>query len=191
MILVVIAEQTPLMIESDEDRKRYLRQRLAHAGWECPQIVAALEGSQDLYFDRISQIRMNRWTRGRVALVGDAAYCVSLLAGQGAALALIGAYTLAAELARSASHIEAFDAYERLLRPFMREKQDSAVRFAGSFAPRTALGVFLRNLVVKAFVFPGVARFAIGDSLADRITLPPQPAEASAEIVTDRLRLAP
>ncbi|HEX5000770.1 MAG TPA: FAD-dependent monooxygenase, partial [Terriglobia bacterium] len=175
MVLIVIAEDAPVTSESDEDRKQYLATRLGHAGWECSAIIAALERSRDLYFDRVSQIRMDRWSRGRVALVGDAAHCVSLLAGQGAALALIGAYVLAVELARSPSHVEAFDAYERLLQPFMREKQESAERFAGSFAPRSSLGIFLRNVVVNAFVIPGVARLAIGSSLADRITLPPEP----------------
>jgi len=73
-------------------QKALLRERFGASGWECPQILDALKSCNDLYFDRVSQIRMDAedglWTRGRVALIGDAAFCVSLLAGQGSALAM-------------------------------------------------------------------------------------------------------
>ena len=61
-------------------KKGLLRRRFGGSGWECPTILDALDRADDLYFDRVSQIRMDAWSRGRVALVGDAAYCVSLLA---------------------------------------------------------------------------------------------------------------
>ena len=69
-------------------RKALLRREFGDAGWECPQILAALDGVDDLYFDVVSQIRLDRWSRGRTALVGDAAACVSLLAGEGTGLAM-------------------------------------------------------------------------------------------------------
>ena len=80
-------------------RKALLRREFGDAGWECPQILAALDGVDDLYFDVVSQIRLDRWARGRTALVGDAAACVSLLAGEGTGLAMTEAYVLAGELA--------------------------------------------------------------------------------------------
>ena len=72
---------------SVSSQKALLKDRFGDSGWECPKILKALEKSNDIYFDCVSQIRMDPahglWTRGRVTLVGDAAFCVSLLAGQG------------------------------------------------------------------------------------------------------------
>jgi 2-polyprenyl-6-methoxyphenol hydroxylase-like FAD-dependent oxidoreductase len=73
---------------SIEHQKGILRERFRDSGWECQRILDDLDHAPDLYFDRVSQIRMDRWSRGRVALVGDAAACVSLLGGQGSALAM-------------------------------------------------------------------------------------------------------
>jgi 2-polyprenyl-6-methoxyphenol hydroxylase-like FAD-dependent oxidoreductase len=115
---------------------------------------------------------MDRWSYGRVALVGDAAFAPSLLAGQGSALAIIGAYVLAGELACAARPEDAFIRYERFLRPFMLEKQAAAVSFADSFAPKTRFGLFVRNQVTRALAFPYVAKLVMGSSLLDRISLP-------------------
>ncbi|HEU5276165.1 MAG TPA: FAD-binding domain [Xanthobacteraceae bacterium] len=162
-------------------QKAILRERYQDAGWECPRILAELGAVDDLYFDRISQIRMDRWSRGRVALVGDAAFCVSLAAGQGSALAMAAAYVLAGELASAQGrHEQAFSRYEAVLRSFIDRKQRGAARFAASFAPRTRWGLFLRNQVIKAFTIPGLAKVAFGRDIADTIELPqyPWPAEA-------------
>jgi 2-polyprenyl-6-methoxyphenol hydroxylase-like FAD-dependent oxidoreductase len=173
MVLIVVADGAAAFDPHDAGEQRtYLRARLAGEGWECPRILEALDRCEDLYCDRVSQVRMEHWSRGRVALVGDAAYAPSLVAGQGSALALIGAYVLAGELARAGRPDEAFTRYEGLLHRFMLEKQAAAARFAGSFAPRTRLGVFLRNQVTRAFALPGVAKLVFGSSLVDRIELP-------------------
>ena len=157
-------------------QKAIVRERFEGRGWECEQILDALDRSSDLYFDRVSQIRMDRWSRGRVALVGDAAFCVSLLAGQGSALAMTSAYVLAGELAKARGrHDEAFRRYEGLLRPFLAAKQKGAERFAGSFVPRTRWGLFVRNQVLKAFGIPAVARLAIGRDIRDHLMLPEYP----------------
>jgi 2-polyprenyl-6-methoxyphenol hydroxylase-like FAD-dependent oxidoreductase len=70
------------------DRKSVLTEVFADVGWECPRILAAMTNVSDIYFDRVSQIRMDQWVRGRTALVGDAAACVSLLAGEGTGLGM-------------------------------------------------------------------------------------------------------
>ena len=154
-------------------QKAILRKAFEGDGWELPRILAALDTCNDLYFDRVSQIRMDAWSRGRVALVGDAAFCVSLLAGQGSALAITAAYVLAGELATSQGRPqEAFRRYDERLRPFIHAKQQAAERFAAAFVPRTRPGVFFRNQVIKTFRIPAIARIAIGRDIRDQLELP-------------------
>jgi len=154
-------------------QKALLRAQFCDAGWECAHILAALDRANDLYFDRVSQIGMERWSRGRVALVGDAAFCVSLLAGQGSSLAMTAAYVLAGELAAAEGcHAEAFARYESLLRSFIASKQRGAARFAAAFAPKTRWGLFVRNQVIRALAIPGLARVMFGRDIADTLRLP-------------------
>lgn len=155
-----------------EAQKAMLRRRYG-GGWECAQILACLDRTPDLYFDRVAQIKMPSWSRGRVALIGDAAFCVSLMAGQGSALAMTAAYVLAGELAKAGGrHDEAFRRYETLLRTFMDSKQKGAQRFSAAFAPRTRFGLFARNQVVRACAIPGVAKLALSRDIADTLELP-------------------
>ena len=111
---------------------------------------------------------MKSWSRGRVALIGDAAFCVSLVAGQGSALAMVSAYVLAGELAKAGGrHEEAFEKYEAFLRAYITTKQRGAERFAAVFAPRTQWGLWFRNQVIKTFAIPGLARLAVGSDIID------------------------
>jgi 2-polyprenyl-6-methoxyphenol hydroxylase-like FAD-dependent oxidoreductase len=153
-------------------QKALLRARYGDGRWECSRILDELDHVQDFYFDRVSQIRMNAWSKGRVALVGDAAFCVSLMAGQGAALGMTAAYVLAGELAKAGRQDEAFANYEALLRGFIASKQSGAARFSAAFAPKTRSGLFLRNQVIKASAIPGVARFAFAREITDTLRLP-------------------
>jgi 2-polyprenyl-6-methoxyphenol hydroxylase-like FAD-dependent oxidoreductase len=154
-------------------QKSTLREIFRSGHWETGRILDALESAPELYFDRVSQIRMNRWSRGRIALLGDAAFCVSLLAGQGSALAMTAAYVLAGELAAAGGrHEDAFRRYEDLLRTFIETKQRGAAAFASAFAPRTRWGLFLRNQVTKAFRIPGVGRLFLGSDIRDRLQVP-------------------
>lgn len=154
-------------------QKAFLRLLCENDGWEVPRILDLLGHAQELYFDRVSQIHMDTWTQGRIALVGDAAFCASLLAGQGAALAMIAAYVLAGELAKAdGNYGHAFQAYERMLRGFITHKQKAAQRFGAALAPKTEFGIMLRNLVMHATHIPGVAKLAIGRDLVDNLQLP-------------------
>lgn len=166
-------------------QKAQLRERFGAAGWECPEVMRALDECRELYFDRVSQIRMDPgrsrnqrpgedlWSRGRVTLIGDAASCVSLLAGQGTALAMVAAYILAGELHRAlGDHALAFTRYERLFGPFVRMKQNAALRLAGFFAPKSKLSMFLRNRIINLMAIPWISNRAIGRDLADRIAIP-------------------
>lgn len=162
-------------------QRALLRQRFADARWETPEILARMGGAQDIYLDRVSQIVMPSWAQNRVALVGDAAHCVSLLAGQGSALAMIAATVLAGELlVARGDHSLAFRRYEERLRGFMRQKQRAATSFAGAFAPKTALGLFVRNQASKLLRLPFVAELALRQGLRDAIELPNYDALRSA-----------
>ena len=157
-------------------QKAVLQTKYGTAAWECPEIMARLEEATDLYFDRVSQIRMKAWSKGRIALVGDAAFCVSLAAGQGSALAVTAAYVLAGELLKAnGRHEDAFAAYQSLLRGYLAAKQKGAVRFSTAFAPRTRWGLLVRNLIVNAIALPGVAPFVIGREFIDTLALPDYP----------------
>ncbi len=131
--------------------KEALRDAFGDMGWEVPALLDGMDAADDLYFDRVSQIHLPRWSAGRVGLLGDAAACASLLAGEGTGLAMTEAYVLAGELGRSGDDPErALAAYERRLRRFVNRKQKSAVWLRGFFAPRTALGLGLRSLALRA-----------------------------------------
>ena len=173
LFLLVFAEHRPLLPETPGSQKALLREIYGGDGWECDQMLAELERAGELYFDTVSQIRMPNWSRGRVALIGDAAFCVSLLAGQGSALAMISAYVLAGELAMvGGRYSEAFAGYEARLKSYIGRKQRGAERFAGALAPRTRVGMLFRNVVVRSFSIPGLARLAIGRDIADELELP-------------------
>lgn len=153
-----------------------LRRRLRGAGWEVPAILERMPQARTFYLDRASQIRMPAWSRGRVALVGDAGAAPSLLAGQGSALAMIEAYLLACELHDAqGDHRAAFAGYERRLAQLVRGKQDAAARMGVAFAPRNRTQLLVRNAVVGLMAVPPVARMAMGRSLTDPIRLPPVP----------------
>ncbi len=150
-----------------------LHQVFGNAGWECPEILRRLDGTSDVYFDRASQIVMDHWSDGRVALLGDAAAAVSLLAGEGAGLAMVQAYILAGELNRTrADHQDAFRRYERQLRPIVEARQRSARGFASMFAPKTALGVWTRNQASKLLNIPQLADWVVRREFRDDIALP-------------------
>jgi len=173
LFLFVFAAEGDTLPGTLDLQKSMLRKTYGEGKWECPQVLQRLEETDELYFDRVSQIRMESWSQGRVALAGDAAVCVSLLAGQGSALAMISAYVLAGELGSAGGrHEAAFSNYEARLRNYITAKQRGAERFASAFAPRTAGGLWFRNQVIRAFAIPGVARFAIGRDIADTLQLP-------------------
>ncbi|GHE59880.1 oxidoreductase [Streptomyces longispororuber] len=117
----------------------------AGAGWEVPGMVDALRGAADPYFDVAGQIRMPHWSRGRVALLGDAAYAPSFLTGQGTSLALVGAYMLANSLAVHRDHRAAFAAYERDLRTFVAMNQALVDNGAATLFPTTERALEQRN----------------------------------------------
>ncbi|HEX6292909.1 MAG TPA: FAD-dependent monooxygenase [Herpetosiphonaceae bacterium] len=158
-----VAEQKALMVR-----------RFADAGWEAPRVLAGLADAEDVYFDAIRQVMAPRWSHGRAALVGDAAYCPSPVSGMGTNLALVGAYVLAGELARHANHRDAFAAYEQRLRPYVELAQKLPPGVPWIAHPQTRNGIALLHLVLRLASSPLVRHHvgALGSSSADTITLP-------------------
>ncbi|MET9764927.1 FAD-dependent monooxygenase [Streptomyces sp. NPDC006372] len=120
----------------------------ADAGWQVPGLLAAMRDADDLFFDGVSQIRMPRWSSGRVALVGDAAYAPSFLTGQGSSLALVGAYMLAGSLA-GRDHAAGFAAYERDTRGFVTANQEQVGEGDAALFPTTARALEQRNDMLR------------------------------------------
>lgn len=144
-------------------QKRIVLARASGMAWEAAQLLAQIETAPDFYFDTCTQVKLDRWSHGRVALVGDAAYCASPLSGHGATLATVGAYVLAGELARAdGNHEQAFAAYERKLRPWVELIHRSAPDQGKIMTPETPFGIRLRNGLVR------LARYLPGKQLLIR-----------------------
>jgi len=131
-----------------ERQKDFLRERFADAGWETARILSALDATDDFYFDVLRQVRMPRWSVGRVVLTGDAAWCATPLAGIGATLAVTGAYVLAEELARHDDFAAGFDAYERQMRPMVEDGQGIPKLAPRLMHPQSRLGIRLLHGVL-------------------------------------------
>jgi 2-polyprenyl-6-methoxyphenol hydroxylase-like FAD-dependent oxidoreductase len=177
MFLFTFQDDDPSLPSSLDGQKALLREKFGSMGWETPQILDALDQTSDLYFDRVSQIHMgpapDSWSRGRVTLLGDAAFAVSLLAGQGTALAMIAAYILAGELHRTGGdYTRAFAQYQQQFGPFVLGKQKAAPRLAGFFAPSSQLALFIRNKAMSLMKFNWIANLAVSRDIRDRIELP-------------------
>lgn len=135
----------PFTVFRDTAAQQELVTRIfAAAKWEVPRIVAGMRDAPDVFFDAVSQIRMPRWSSGRVALVGDAAFAPSFLTGQGTSLALVGAYMLAGSLA-DRDHVAGFAAYEDTTRDFVTLNQGLVGTGGAALFPTTAQALERRN----------------------------------------------
>ncbi|MFD1544676.1 FAD-dependent monooxygenase [Nonomuraea guangzhouensis] len=144
-------------------QKELLAQAMAGVEWEVPELLEAVRGSSDFYFDSVSQIHMDRWSKGRVVLVGDAAYCASPASGQGTSLALVGAYVLAGELASGGGA----DGYERELRAFVDANQKlGPANVKGMVLPSRAAIWFQTRMIRLLPHLPG------RDKMIDRVAGP-------------------
>lgn len=143
-------------------QKQILKEEFTHIGWKCPEILSKIDSTTDFYFDSVSQIKMENWSKGRVSLVGDACDCPSLLSGKGSTLAMVGAYILAGELKEARGNYRtAFEQYQNLFKPFMEKKQKAAQGFAKSFVPKSNFGIWLRNFAFKIVSIPFVAKLVL------------------------------
>jgi 2-polyprenyl-6-methoxyphenol hydroxylase-like FAD-dependent oxidoreductase len=126
-------------------QRAILRSTLGGLGWLAPRLLELLDDAPDLYFDQICRVDNPSWTRGRVALVGDAA-CGATIGGQGTGTGLVAAYVLAGELAAAGGdHRVAFPRYEQRIGKFARGTQKGGDTTGRFLAPRTERGIRLRN----------------------------------------------
>lgn len=119
------------------------------AGWIAERLLADFPHTEPIFFDSTTQIVMPSWSKGRVALLGDACACLTLLAGQGSHLALAEAFVLATELGRHNSHAAAFAAYEQTLKAATAKKQKEALRLSKFFVPSDHSFTPLRRFVER------------------------------------------
>ncbi|MGI8747427.1 MAG: FAD-dependent monooxygenase [Deinococcus sp.] len=132
-----------------ETVKRFVAAAYAGVGWRVPELLAQLHAAPDLYFDAVSMVQVPRWSQGRVALLGDAASCLSLFGG-GSSLAMAGAYELAQALSASPhDHVLAFGRFEAAHRVRVAPKLRNFGPVASLLIPRSRLGLTVRNLVVR------------------------------------------
>ena len=135
-----------------------LRRVYGNMGWMVPGSLDHAAKLPGIYYDQIAQIEMERWSKGRVTLIGDAADAVSLLAGQGASLAMGTAYVLAEELRRKPTVEAALADYQARLLADVRKKQESGRKTARWIVPQTRLDIAFRNLTLRAASMPGLSR---------------------------------
>lgn len=161
---------------TDED-KRNLTARMFEAvdGWIVPRMVEAMRKAEDLFFDSVSQIHMPLWSKGRVVLAGDAAHATSFMSGQGSSMALVGAYVLAGEIATNADHTSAFEAYERLVRPFVEMNQALVDEGKNTMIPNTQEEIDARNEMFRRMAAEAGGKVLAKDSsrrIHNALTLP-------------------
>ncbi|BAU87672.1 monooxygenase FAD-binding protein [Streptomyces laurentii] len=132
-------------------QRALVAERFARVGWETPRLLRAMHTATDFFFDSMGQVRLDRWSRGRVVLLGDAGYCATPLTGLGTSLALVGAYVLAGELgAAGGDHRRALGRYDTVLRPFVDQAQELPPGGASGYAPSGRLGIRLRDLSMRS-----------------------------------------
>ncbi|MEQ3553637.1 FAD-dependent monooxygenase [Pseudonocardia nematodicida] len=161
------------------DQATVLRRTFAGAGWEIDRVLAVLDDTP-FVLDTVGQMRLPSWSRGRVALIGDTAFCSSPVSGMSTSLALVGAYVLAGELTRCHDHRDAFAAYERLMRPYVERAQSLPTSLFGFVYPRTRAGLRVQRTAIRIAGSPAARRVGavalrgLG-SPADEFELPPPP----------------
>ena len=135
---------------SEEDKRNLTASMFKGVNdWIVPQLVEEMRKADDLFFDSVSQIYMPTWSKGRIVLAGDAAHATSFWSGQGSSMALVGAYILAGEIASKPSYTAAFEAYEKLARPFVELNQALVKTGASIMRPDTPEELQIRNDLIR------------------------------------------
>jgi 2-polyprenyl-6-methoxyphenol hydroxylase-like FAD-dependent oxidoreductase len=132
-------------MRNDQDVRDLFKEQFADYGWEVPTMLKLLDQAGDLFYDGTTYVDLDKWSHGRVGLVGDAAYGPSFFTGQGGSLAMVGAYVLAVELLKSENHTVAFGNYENTMRPFVEMNRALIEPSIAFLHPRTQAEIDHRN----------------------------------------------
>ncbi len=173
-VLMVQHEARTADEKSPEEAKAWLKEQFADAGWETPRVLDGLQKADDLYFEVLRQVKLDRWSKGRVALTGDAAWCTTPISGIGTTLAVVGAYVLAGELAATNDYANAFREYEHKLRPFVDEGQGVSKTNQLWTHPHSKFGISLQRAALGILSMPGIRDvfLKLGMRQPDGIELP-------------------
>lgn len=144
-------------LERPRDPSPILQEAFGDLGWVVPEVLAGMPKPDEIYYDVVAQIAMPRWYDKRVVLIGDAAHAVSLVAGQGASLAIAGGRALGQVMADTTNVDMALERFETQLRPLVLDKQQAGRNMADWFVPRSAAHVWLRDLTVNVMNWPPLA----------------------------------
>jgi 2-polyprenyl-6-methoxyphenol hydroxylase-like FAD-dependent oxidoreductase len=124
-ILTMLTDPDPALRGDVAAQYRLIRQHLAGDGWHAPMILDAMATTGDFYFDELARIDMPTLNAGRVTLLGDAGYCGSPMTGMGTAMAIVGAYVLAGEIAATPLDLtDALRRYEEKVTPFLDKAKE-------------------------------------------------------------------
>jgi 2-polyprenyl-6-methoxyphenol hydroxylase-like FAD-dependent oxidoreductase len=170
--------------------RRDLAAAFAGVGWRVPAMLDAMWDADDFVLDSIAQVKVDRWWRGRVVLLGDAAYCGSPLSGLGTSTSIVGAYVLAGELASSGPE-QGFARYQEAMRAYVTEAQKLPPGGVNGFLPKTRVMITLRNLSMRMMTrWPMRGLLEKQFQKADAIELKnyeilPVPAPAVTTLMTD------
>lgn len=145
-----------------DDTRAAMRGRYSRLGWVVPRALQSCPPPSELYYDMVAQVEVPQWHRGRVVLLGDACQAVSLLAGQGASLAVAGAYVLGQQLAAGGPVEEALARYQHAWKPVVEAKQEVGRRGAKWFLPSSRARLWLRRASLQLTALPGWDRVAGG-----------------------------
>lgn len=157
------------------EQKSLMHDLFADAGWEASRVLAGMDHCDDFYMQSNAQVKLDSWSKGRMGLIGDAAYCPSPISGMGTSVAIVGAYILAGEISKHGSDYgKAFEAYESLMRPYVDKAQKLPPGAPAIANPETAWGIGVLNAVLGFVSWSGLpgllGRF--GGPPADGIVLP-------------------
>ncbi len=143
-----------------DTQKQLFAEEFSKFHWKpMPEILEQAKTVHDFLFDSANLIQIDKWSKGRVALVGDAGYPTPLSAW-GVSLSLIGAYILAGELkAADGDYKAAFAAYEQEFKPFVEQKTKEARGTGMQLVPNSATLLWIRNQVLKLLSSPLLSRF--------------------------------
>jgi 2-polyprenyl-6-methoxyphenol hydroxylase-like FAD-dependent oxidoreductase len=173
---LVLSKESPLLRKVQrqgmEAQKAALAEIFADAGWEATRVIQGMKDTEDFYLQDVAKIELGGggWSRGRCAMVGDAAYCS--FTGTGTTLAILGGYMLAGEIASSSDKPEvAFKAYEDKLVGYVKKVQSAPKGGPQLFVPQTRLGVWMIRTVIWLVYWSGITRW-IGGYKMPKFDLP-------------------